>query len=127
MKIKFNHVGIVVPSSGFLVDLFKSYGLNITDSFFDEEENVNTIEMDGIHILEPLSKDSPINSFIKNQKLVLNHISFETSDLEFFKEKIDVPILHEGENNSYKFFFILKDLPHDKKILLEFIEKKVIK
>lgn len=96
MKLKLNHIGLVVPNISEFTKVFKTLGLNdmtqpepdhiqkVTASFVTAGKGQDIY----IELLEPLGDNSPIASFLKERGGGLHHLCFEVDDIDGLAKKL---------------------------------------
>lgn len=143
MRLRFHHIGLVVPRLSELAEVFRSLGLKqatqpepdpiqkVTASFIAPEKGEGTY----IELLEPLSDDSPITNFLKKTGGGLHHLCFEVEDIDSVVNElvergfklVSAPVECLGYDRSFRpgstqptkiAFFLL-----DNKVLIELLEE----
>ena len=96
MKLKLNHVGLVVQNIEEFIEVFKTLGL---DEFTQQETDpiqkvaasfITASKGNNVHIelLEPLGDNSPITNFLKERGPQLHHLCFEVDDINDVTTKL---------------------------------------
>jgi methylmalonyl-CoA/ethylmalonyl-CoA epimerase len=145
MRLRLNHIGLVVPSISQFAEVFRTLGLNqvtqpepdpiqrVSASFFTVDKGQEVY----IELLEPTSDDSPITNFLRKQGGGLHHLCFEVADIEVMANELAKrgfqmvcpPVGCIGYDRSFKrectqpskvAFFLLAN-----KILIELLQKGV--
>jgi len=130
--MKLHHIAIAYEDIGKMAYfLEKVLGIKPEEPIIDEKENINTLafKTDGaeIHLIEPISKNSPISNFLSRRGDGLHHIAIEVDDVEKvvkeLKEK-GIEIVREPrvEYDGSKIAFINPKSACN--VLIELIEKK---
>jgi methylmalonyl-CoA epimerase len=130
--MKLNHIAIAYKDIGMMAYfLEKILEIKPESPIIDRDQNINTLafKTDGseIHLIEPISEDSPISNFLEKRGEGLHHIAIEVEDvsnvIEYLKKK-DVHIIREPkiEYDGRKIAFI--DPKSACNVLVELIEKK---
>jgi len=130
--MKLHHIAIAYEDIGKMAYfLEKVLGIKPEEPIIDEKENINTLafKTDGaeIHLIEPISKNSPISNFLSRRGDGLHHIAIEVDNVEKvvkeLKEK-GIEIVREPrvEYDGSKIAFINPKSACN--VLIELIEKK---
>lgn len=130
--MKLHHIAIAYEDIGKMAYFLENVlGIKPEKPIIDEKENVNTLafKTDGaeIHLIEPISKNSPISNFLSRRGDGLHHIAIEVDDVEKvvkeLKEK-GIEIVREPrvEYDGSKIAFINPKSACN--VLIELIEKK---
>ena len=143
MRLKLNHIGLVVRNVSEFAEIFRHLGLSemaepepdpvqkVLACFFSAGKGEKT----HIELLEPTDENSPISNFLKKRGGGLHHLCFEVDDIEKAKEEfiqkgfrmVSEPVECIGYDRSFKdtcgagtkiAFFLISD-----KILIEILEK----
>ena len=130
--MKLHHIAIAYEDIGKMAYfLEKVLGIKPEEPIIDEKENINTLafKTDGaeIHLIEPISKNSPISNFLSRRGDGLHHIAIEVDNVEKvvkeLKEKgIEIVIEPRVEYDGSKIAFINPKSACN--VLIELIEKK---
>ena len=91
--MKVNHIGIAYKDIGKMADFMENVlGLKPLKPSIDLTQKVNTLpfQTDGlqIHLIEPISHDTPITKFLEKRGEGLHHICFEVDDVETMVEDL---------------------------------------
>jgi len=130
--MKLSHIAIVYKDIGNMAYFLENtLGIKPERPIIDKDQNINTLafKTDGteIHLIEPISQDSPISNFLERRGGGLHHIAVEVKDvgktIEYLKKK-GVHIIREPkiEYDGRKIAFI--DPKSACNVLIELIEKK---
>jgi len=143
MKLKLNHIGLVVQNIAEYTEVFKTLGLDeVTQPETDPIQKVAASFVTAgkgqdvhIELLEPLGDNSPIANFLKERGPGLHHLCFEVDDidrvtnelLEKGFQMVCAPVDCIGYDRTFKreysqpskvAFFLLSN-----KILIELLQK----
>jgi len=100
VKLRLNHVGLVVSNISKFAELFRALGLDdmtepqpdpiqmVTASFITAEPNKEV----HIELLEPTSENSPIAGFLQKKGEGLHHLCFEVESID----EISKSLLEKG-------------------------------
>ncbi len=94
--MRFHHIGYAVKDirsylDDFLIPMFSPVSVSQPVSDPVQQVTVCFAEMQGgtvIELIEPLGKNSPVNSFIGTSRGGLYHLSYEVDDLEIELERL---------------------------------------
>ena len=109
--LKIDHIAIAVNDTNLSLSLFKLLGMNVGEMEFIDSEKVNVVKIKAedknhtIELLESSEDSSVIKKFIAKKGEGLHHISFEVSDLESEKQrlqKIGFEILETSSKGANK-------------------------
>lgn len=145
MRLRLNHIGLVVPSISEFAEVFRTLGLSeMTQPEPDLIQKVTArfVNAGGgqevyIELLEPLGDDSPITNFLKKTGGGLHHLCFEVDDIDAMANELAKkgfqmvcpPVECVGYDRNFKLectqpskiaFFLLAN-----KILIELLQKGV--
>ncbi|MFY4775741.1 VOC family protein [Metabacillus sp. RGM 3146] len=95
--MKLDHTGIAVRRIDEAIEFYTSFlGGKLTERYTSEKPGVEThiavIELENqvIELLEPTSKTSPIDRFIRQKGKGVHHLAYEVKDLEAAMEKYEL-------------------------------------
>ncbi len=130
--MKLNHISIAYRDIGKMAYFLENVlGMKPEEPIIDKDQNINTLafKSDGseIHLIEPISENSPITKFLNKRGEGLHHIAIEVEDVEKTVEELrekGVDIVREPkvEYDGSKIAFINPKSACG--VLIELIEKK---